>query len=231
MSSNRLETVYETVYTNVTPIKEWYYSDPDGIDNCLIRIKEHNGALRGRGEILILSKDLKKYLICPVGPDSVYYQFGYRLPGGSFEESKTHIEQVATETEEEIHIIVKDVWDSGERYAFTYDKPPKWVMEKIPKDHWWYGSYVEVFVGIYGSKYTGHVAEIDTDQQMIDGAKWVTINSTNMSKLMDWHKRALVNYLEHTKGLTEAVELICELGIEDIAVNALMEADGEEKKN
>lgn len=198
----------ENVYTDITVKKEWYYTSPDGISNCLVTVDGINGNLRGRGEMIIFNKDHTKIFLCKVKRDSLYYEFGYRFPGGSFEPNEPHIDGVRREVAEEALMLCDEVRDTGIRYAFTYDKPATWVQEKLPKDAWWYGSYVEVFCGTYYGKYGGDVEDIDVDAKMLNDGKWYPINKETLKMLTKWHRDAVTWYLDST--LIESLNLLLE---------------------
>lgn len=166
--------------------KTYYY----GFNGCnqIVHYAGIPESLRGRVETLILDETRSKVLICPAIKGTIYEYFGYRLPGGTNEKDILPKQIAIQEAAEEARIIICDAFDSGISYLYTYDNPPEWVMEKIPKDHWWYGSYVDVFVGVYAGRYHGYVEPIHTDVDMYNNAVWVDIDD---HRLIEWHKDAI----------------------------------------
>ena len=160
-------------------IDSYGFISSDGIYNENVKIKGFNKWLRGRSELLILDGD-KLYL----KKDS---KKGYSIPGGGWEKDEDHNLSAIRETNEEARIKVKNV-----NYVSSYVAyfPPKdWVKEKISEENWWYGEYIELYIGEYDGQYKGKVEKIDQDKAMESG-KFYDIKSI-YNDLIPVHQEAL----------------------------------------
>lgn len=131
--------------------------------NSIVELEGYNFKMRGRSEILILTKDGKVYLskekkgLCSTDPNI------YDVPGGGWDKYEMHDKAAIREAEEEARLKTTNVQYGG-FYVIEYPEPHKWIQEKIPKEDQWRGYYTEVYVGLYDGKYTGHIDELDKDE-------------------------------------------------------------------
>lgn len=160
-------------------IDSYGFISSDGIYNENVKIKGFDKWLRGRSELLIIDKG-KVYL--KKDPKK-----GYSIPGGGWEKDEDHNLSAIRETNEEARIKVKNV-----NYVSSYVAyfPPKdWVKEKISEENWWYGEYIELYIGEYDGQYKGEVEKIDQDKAMESG-KFYDIKSV-YNDLIPVHQEAL----------------------------------------
>lgn len=166
--------------------------------NSIVEIDGYDFKMRGRSELLILTKDGKIYLskekmgLCSVGRSDMYC-----VPGGGWDRYEMHDKAAIREAEEEAMIKTTNVQYGG-YYIVEYPEPHKWVQEKIPKEDQWRGYYTEVYVGLYDGKYTGHIDDLDRNDIVKTGKFY---NIKEVSKILHpVHKDALKLYVsEHLK--------------------------------
>lgn len=170
---------------DITDIYGKYGSD--GLWNSYVKVRQYPGMpLRGKSELLIIKGN--KIFVAPSDDG------GVRFPGGTWDEGEDHLLAAKRETKEEAHIIAKDIRPCG-YYVNIYDKQKGWMTEKLPKEDWWYGEYVELYIGYYDKKYNGRVEEVDQDHNMTKYGKFVPITSV-YNKLNPIQKAAVNDILD-----------------------------------
>lgn len=165
-------------------IKTWGIVDDKGLYNKCLKVSGFDKPLRGRSEMLIIHGD-KLFL-------ALDNNGNYKIPGGGWEQNENHMDSAIRETREEVRINVKNIRPAS-AYITYADKPVKWVMDTIPEKDWWYGSYTEVYIGEYDSKYMGKIDEYDKDN-MINIGKFYKISDV-YDNLLDIHKNAISDYM------------------------------------
>lgn len=176
--------------------KEWYFKDDNGLWNAMVLIREYNKPLRGRSEVLVVDSKNK----------TVYLAFkpngSYSIPGGGWEPDENRMQSSIREVQEEARLNVTDVIYSNS-YVELDAKPKQWMMEKIKKENWWYGKYIETYVGEYAGKFTGHINEADKDD-MIKIGKFYKIKDV-YDELSPYHQKAIDDYMmKKESGLLES---------------------------
>lgn len=208
----RLYMALESVVTEVQQsdvisnpqIKRTWGQYCDGIYNSYVMIEGYNKPLRGRSEILVV-KDNKVFL--SLKNDS------YKIPGGTWDENEDHMQSAVRECNEEALMNVKNT-----RYVGSYvelSEPKNWMKDKIPKDQWWYGYYIDVYIGEYSGKYIGHVNQHDKDSIGQIG-KFYDI-SKYWDQLKDIHKEALTGIYNESV-VTEGSKVLEKKNGYDLAV-------------
>lgn len=159
--------------------------------NSIVELEGYDFKMRGRSELLILTKDGKVYLsrekkgLCSTEPNI------YDVPGGGWDKYEMHDKAAVREAEEEARLKTTNVRYGG-YYVIEYPEPHKWIQEKIPKEDQWRGYYTEVYVGLYDGKFTGHIDELDKDEIIKTGDFY---DIKEVSKILHpVHKEALKLY-------------------------------------
>lgn len=190
-------------------IDSYGFISSDGIYNENVKIKGFDKWLRGRSELLIIDKG-KVYL--KKDPKK-----GYSIPGGGWEKDEDHNLSAIRETNEEARIKVKNV-----NYVSSYVAyfPPKdWVKERISEENWWYGEYIELYIGEYDGQYKGKVDKIDQDKAMESG-KFYDIKSI-YNDLIPVHQEALSNIVNESVLLEASISRYKKIKID----RSLIESD------
>ena len=188
------ESVKEDVYDNHNLIEKRYgIISLNGAYNCCLKVKGYPKPMRGRSSIIILKKFNNKWKAF------VRRTFNDRdsiTPGGGWNENEDPKDAAIREAKEEVRMNVTKVRHMN--YLIEYHEDcAKWVIENVPNEEdRWYGYFTEIFVGIYDSKYTGKVADIDKDD-LLYTAKWYPVDYLVSSKsfLPKEYKEAITNYL------------------------------------
>lgn len=165
-------------------IKTWGIVDDKGLYNKCLKVSGFDKPLRGRSEMLIIHGD-KLFLALDKNGN-------YKIPGGGWEQNENHMDSAIRETREEVRINVKNIRPAS-AYITYANKPAKWVTDTIAEKDWWYGSYTEVYIGEYDSKYMGKIDEYDKDN-MINIGKFYKISDV-YDNLLDIHKNAISEYI------------------------------------
>ena len=179
MTESVITEVHRSDAISNPQIKRTWGQYCNDIYNSYVMIEGYNKPLRGRSEILVV-KDNKVFL--SLKNDS------YKIPGGTWDENEDHMQSAIRECNEEALMNVKNT-----RYVGSYvelSEPKNWMKDKIPKEQWWYGYYIDVYACEYSGKYTGHVNQHDKDSIGQTG-KFYDI-SKYWNRLKDIHKEALV---------------------------------------
>lgn len=105
----------------------------------------------------------------------------YKLPGGHIEKGTSKLQQAINECREEARIDVTKM-----KYAGSY------IDQVIDRDSFYHqvhvvGQFVEVFIGLYESDYTGIVFSHEVDTGVYDSGKFHLIDDI-YNKLTDHHK-------------------------------------------
>ncbi len=182
---------YDTLFNTAEIVETKYIKDYDGIYEPLVRIRGYDKYLRGKSEILIIKDD--KVLL------SFKKDGSYSVAGGGWDRGENHMNTAIREAKEEVLSNTKDVKYVG-NYVQYYD-PHGWVKKKVQPEYWWYGGYIELYIGYYDSKYTGYIADHDKDSKART-SRWYTITDI-IDKLIPEHRFALQNYLNESVLFTE----------------------------
>lgn len=159
----------------------------DGQYNAIVELKGKDGLrYRGRSEVLIIKDD--SVFIARFDKQK-YPDKHYELPGGGWDENESHADAATREAKEEALIVCKNIQYAG-HYIKEKSEVQDWVKQKIPKDYWWKGSYNELYVAEYDSKYTGHVDNIDKQKDVADGQFYKIAEV--FDKLTPEHQTALI---------------------------------------
>jgi ribosomal protein S18 acetylase RimI-like enzyme len=184
--------IFDKIEDNPEIVETYGFKSSDNIYNVNVKIKGFNKWLRGRSELLVI-KDNKIYL----KKDS---KKGYSIPGGGWEENEDHNLAAIRETNEEAKIKVKNV-----NYVCSYAAyfPPKdWVKERISEENWWYGEYIELYIGEYDGEFKGKIEDIDKSDYMASG-KFYDIKSV-YKDLIPQHQKAIDDIM-HENAILESV--------------------------
>lgn len=158
------------------------------VPNCCVNIKGYSTPFRARSTMIPLRYNNKSWeVFCKYREDQDIYIF----PGGGWDPNESSEEAAKREAREEARINVKRVKFCGDMAEYNPDKVASWVRENIDKEHWWYGYYTKIYVGLYDSKYSGKIEEVDKDPEMLSG-QWYPYNAI---KDKFYHKqREAINY-------------------------------------
>jgi ribosomal protein S18 acetylase RimI-like enzyme len=184
--------IFDKIEDNPEIVETYGFKSSNNIYNVNVKIKGFNKWLRGRSELLVI-KDNKIYL----KKDS---KKGYSIPGGGWEENEDHNLSAIRETNEEAKIKVKNV-----NYVCSYAAyfPPKdWVKERISEENWWYGEYIELYIGEYDGEFKGKIEDIDKSDYMASG-KFYDIKSV-YKDLIPQHQKAIDDIM-HENAILESV--------------------------
>jgi len=149
--------------------------------NSIVKVEGVDGLLRGRSEMIIISKNMKCIFIAP---DKTFL---YRIPGGTWNKDEDHITAAIRETQEEAHINTRDVRYVGSYIEYRDYK--YWNNNPKHKKIQLVGSYTEVYAGIQDSIYTKPVRAEDQDDIAWLGGFYKL--EKVYSKLMPIHKQAV----------------------------------------
>ena len=192
--------IFDKIEDNPEIVETYGFKSSNNIYNVNVKIKGFDKWLRGRSELLII-KDNKIYL----KKDS---KKGYSIPGGGWDENEDHNLSAIRETNEEAKIKVKNV-----NYVSSYVAyfPPKdWVKERISEENWWYGEYIELYIGEYDGEFKGKIEDVDKSDYMASG-KFYDIKSV-YKDLIPQHQKAIDNIMHETVVLESYIEEIKEGG-------------------
>ena len=188
------ESVKEDIYDIHNLIeKRFGIISLNGAYNCCLKVKGYPKPMRGRSSIIILKKFNNKWKAF------VRRTFNDRdsiTPGGGWDEHEDPKDAAIREAREEVRINVTKVKHMN--YLIEYHEDcARWVIENVPREaDRWYGYFTEIFVGIYDSKYTGKINDIDKDD-LLYTAKWYPVDFllSKKSFLPKEYKEAIANYL------------------------------------
>ena len=194
-----LKEDYKVIYEPRATVDVYGYTHPKtGIYNACVKVEGIKKPLRGRSELMVF-KDNTVFMATKDNPDDTDT---YRFPGGSWNEDENPMDAAIRETREEARIEVQDV-KFCTTFLEVYDDAANWVKKNIPEEHWWYGYYTCLYIGIYKGKYTGHIDEHDKDPKMIRLGKWYDIDKV-YDKLPKHHQHAIDMY-KRSRIMTEGV--------------------------
>lgn len=186
-------------------IKESDVSSPyfvygsNGVPNCCVAIKGFDKPMRARSTMIPLRVKDNNWEIY-AKKNSKDDTFLYSFPGGGWDPNEDPQDAAIRETQEEARINIKDPKYCG--YMIEYsDKVADWVKENIPNDKWWYGYYSKIYAGLFKSKYTGKIADVDKDPEMLSG-EWYVYDEIK-DKIFWKHKKA-VDYYINSYGTSES---------------------------
>jgi len=141
-------------------IRQYGCVDDDNRYNPCIIIEGIDRPLRGRSEVIVF-KDKSIY--------GMYTKKGnFKIPGGAWNEGEIHSIAAKRECEEEAKITCDNLIYCGS-YIKRFNQPPDWAIQTIPKNMWWYGYYVDLFIADYAGIYKGYVDPVDQDDLAIKG--------------------------------------------------------------
>ena len=184
-----LKEDYKVIYEPRATVDVYGYTHPKtGIYNACVKVEGIKKPLRGRSELMVF-KDNTVFMATKDNPDDTDT---YRFPGGSWNEDENPMDAAIRETREEARIEVQDV-KFCTTFLEVYDDAANWVKKNIPEEHWWYGYYTCLYIGVYKGKYTGHIDEHDKDPKMIRLGKWYDIDKV-YDKLPKHHQHAIDMY-------------------------------------
>lgn len=219
IKKNQMDLVIESynepvIESHTDPVitKTFEIFDHDGYSNQCVILNNYNKPLRGRSEILIIKDDMVFLSMKKEGCNSKY-----SIPGGGWDiNDKDHKESAIREAQEEVRINTKNVIPTGLRIEYDVE-PPKWMKNKFDKKDWWYGYYVEIYVGEYDSKFTGKISAHDKDS-MINTGKFYKISDV-YDMLRQEHQKA-IDIIMHNQSSIATEGLLSFLGFKkDKSVN------------
>lgn len=207
--------------------KPWFIKASDDSINACVKIKGYDKPFRARSSMLII-KDIDT-------DPKVYFSYSdkdkeYHAPGGGWNEKEEPMKAAMREAKEECHMNVKIVKPFGERLEY-YDEVRDWVKDHVDNpDDWWYGYYSKIFVGQYGSDYTGKVNDEDEDPE-INSGKFYNFEDIK-DKIYPEYRKAIEDYLNYwNKTVKESEEAIMDKDLLDVVVesdiNEIKESDPE----
>ncbi len=163
------------------------------VANCCVKIKGFELPFRAKSTMIPIRKTKNGIEVyAKVKDDKDIHIF----PGGGWDPNEDPMDAAIRETKEEAKFVVTGATYCGELIEYSKNIA-KWVKENIPKDQWWAGYYSKIYVGIYKSKYTGKVDEVDQDPEMASG-KWYPYEEI-LDYMVPEYKDALNRYLGKTK--------------------------------
>ena len=170
----------------------------NGVPNCCVDIKGFKHPFRARSSMIPM-----RYTNGTLEIFAKYKEehgFKYHFPGGGWDPNEDPQDAATREAQEECRINVKDVKFCTDMLEYDPDKVATWVKENIPEEHWWYGYYSKIYVGIYKSKYNGKIEEVDQDPVMLSG-KWYKYEYIK-SDLHEKYIKAIEFYINKNKKLS-----------------------------
>lgn len=173
--------------------RRWGVISKNDAYNCCVKIKGYPKPMRARSSMLILRKNNNKY--------EVLFKYNkdddeFSAPGGGWNENEDPMDAAIREAKEEVRINVTNVEYCGNLIEY-HTEVKDWVKDNVDDENdWWYGYFSEIFVGLYDSKFTGFVDEMDRDS-MIKEAKWYPVKELlkNDSKLNKEYQSAILKYI------------------------------------
>lgn len=165
-------------------LKDGGYYTKTGRWNSLFKLPGDPNLYRKRVETIVIRN--RKEVFVKKKPN-----VDYRIPGGSTEKDVSDEEQAIRECQEEAHINIKNIENSGITYTTLYDSPS--AENEIRYD----GSYTTIYVAEYDGKYSGHVDNEDQDPFILSG-RWYSIREC-IRFFNKEHKDALNWYLKYAK--------------------------------
>lgn len=177
----------------------YFLQDDDKLEKYhpIVQLDYNKIKMRGRSEILVIKDWREVYLseekhgLCC---ENLNNGFVYDVVGGGWIPGESHDFTAYREACEEARLKTTHIKEFG-YYTVMYEEPKEWIKKKISQEHWWYGYFTEVFVGLYDGKYTGKIDEKDMDK-IINTGKFYPIEE--VIKLMNpIHKEAIISYLSY----------------------------------
>ena len=173
--------------------RRWGVISKNNAYNCCVKIKGYPKPMRARSAMLILRKNNNKY--------EALFRYSkeddeFNAPGGGWNENEDPMDAAIREAKEEVRINVTDVEYCGHLIEY-HTEVKDWVKDNVDDENdWWYGYFSEIFVGLYDSKFTGFVDEMDKDS-MIKEAKWYPVKELlkKDSKLNKEYQCAILKYI------------------------------------
>ena len=160
------------------------FTQDDGTWNSLVKDEPSGKNYRERVETLIFSGNTVYLAFMPDG--------SYKIPGGGTEPGVSMEESAIKECKEEAFIIPKNL-----AFVDTYAKDYK------EKKGIYDGGITNLFVGEFGSEYTGTVHDEDLDPKIRDNGRFYDIDQV-YDRLTPFHRRA-VDKWRSTRIATESV--------------------------
>lgn len=160
------------------------YMTEDNNYNALVKVKGIDDYLRGRSEMVLLSKDLESIFI------ELTKTGKYKLPGGGWDENEDYMACAIRETKEEIHYLSSNVkYVEGKDYIEMYTTPKSTYQKTIPEQYQWAGVYTKVYCGIENGLYKQRVNNQDQDDLAWKGRFYKISEVYNI--LLPVHKEAI----------------------------------------
>lgn len=159
------------------------YYDINGNWNSIVQLLGYpNKVFRGRVEVLVV-KDDKVYL--------VQNSHNYRIPGGSFDQKRSNIEQVFLEVKEEAKMYIKDIIYTGIDRIHLFSH----ILYNQPGKIHWDGTYSQIYIAEFSGYYNGEIREDLIDTNILSG----NFYSYKDIKYMMYpeHRRALDMYFKY----------------------------------
>lgn len=163
------------------------YTTETGMYNALVKVKGIDDYLRGRSEMVLLSKDRKSIFM------ELKKSGTYKLPGGGWNENEDYMTCAIRETAEEAHYKCSSVKSVGQ-YIDFYNNPKGTYQKNIPEQFQWIGVYTEVFCGLQDGMYTKRVNDADQDDISWKGMFFEIDKVKHL--LLPIHKKAIEIQLE-----------------------------------
>ena len=199
---NNGNTITES-YNKINISKPYFITSDDGVNNACVKVPGYKKPCRGRSSMLILKNEDDTWKVFFYKDNEKDHE--YHAPGGGWNKNEDPKDAAIREAKEECMMNVKDVKYSG--YMVEYhDKVADWVKDHVEnKDDWWYGYYSEIFVGLYDSKFTGKIADIDKDKEISSGKFYIFDDIKDDKGLPKEYKKAIESYIEGSSYVKESV--------------------------
>ena len=172
-------------------IKRFGIISDDGAYNCVLRVRGYAGYMRGRSSMLIVRKNGSEW---EVYLEDNTADHRYSAPGGGWNENESPKDAAIREAKEEVFINVKDVEEYPEVLIEYHNEIADWVKKHVEEKYWWKGYYSKIFVGQYGSKFSGHVDDIDKDEKATK-SEWIKVKDLDKDKMPKEYMDAILWYI------------------------------------
>lgn len=192
------EAVVEKEISKSDISSPYFVYGKNGVANCCVKIKGFKYPFRARSTMIPLRFRNNQWEIFAKHQTTKEFDFEYTFPGGGWNPNEDPMNAAIRETQEECKINIKNAKYCGEILQYDPDKVSKSVKENIPEEYWWHGYYTKIYIGLYKSKYTGKIEEIDKNPNMLSG-QWYKYNDIK-SDIHEKFNKAIEYYISNISG-------------------------------